>query len=117
MGIGVEPFLVAEVDVVSVSSESSDASWTDTGMDTGDDPDAALIVIPEGRGAKGLGAPEPLEGGDIEEVREREARERRPEPDGASSGLVDASRASLSLLLVLPVDPSRRWCFPTLVLG
>ena len=27
-------------------------------------------------------------------------------------GLAEASRASLSLLLVLPVEPSLRWCFP-----
>lgn len=27
-------------------------------------------------------------------------------------GLVEASRASLSLLRIFPVDPSRRWCLP-----
>jgi hypothetical protein len=35
----------------------------------------------------------------------------------AHSGLVDASRASLSLLLVLPVEPRRRWCLPLVAEG
>ncbi len=36
----------------------------------------------------------------------------RKERTTTDKGLAEASRASLSLLLVLPVEPNLRWCFP-----
>ncbi|KAF8965399.1 hypothetical protein BDZ97DRAFT_1757239 [Flammula alnicola] len=54
------------------------------------------------------GKPTKRKAGDGRDQTENEKRGRKD----TNIGLVDASRASLSLLLVLPVDPSRRWCFP-----
>jgi hypothetical protein len=47
--------------------------------------------------------------------REEERRNETEMKKDTHIGLAEASRASLSLLRIFPVDPSRRWCLPLAV--